>query len=89
MYDRACTCRKVNDVRKYLFKLKGRYIEAIPPTSDALLRIPVERGTTQDSTSGNKLRKKLSAETRFSTFAARFVSVVLSVIVDYIVCFSV
>ena len=39
--------------------------------------------------SGNKSRKKLSAETRSGTLAARFGSVVLSVIVEYIVCFTV
>ena len=50
MYDRTSTFRKVNDARRDLFTLRGRYIEAIPPTSDALIRFPVERDTTQDST---------------------------------------
>ena len=49
-YDRACTCRKANDAWRDLFTRKGRYIEAIPPTSDALLRFPVERDTMQEST---------------------------------------
>ena len=107
MYDRTSTCRKVNDARRDLFTRKGRYTVAVHPTSDALLRSPVERDTKQDATNmskrenfdvsddndnlfrGNKSRKKLSAETRLSTLAARFGSVVLSAIVDYIVCFSV
>ena len=50
MYDCTSTFRKVNDARRDLFPRKGRYIEAIPPTSDALIRFPVERDTTQDST---------------------------------------
>ena len=50
MYDRTSTFRKVNDARKDLSTRKGRYIEAIPPNSDALIRFPVERDTTQDST---------------------------------------
>ena len=50
IYDRTSTCRKVNDARRDLFTRKRRYIEAIPPTSDALIRFPVERDTTQDST---------------------------------------
>ena len=50
MYDRTSTFRKVNDAQGDLFTRKGRYIEAIPPTSDALIRFPVERDTTQDST---------------------------------------
>ena len=107
MYDRTSTCRNVNDARRDLFTRKGRYTVAVHPTSDALLRSPVERDTKQDATNmskrenfdvsddydnlfrGNKSRKKLSAETRLSTLAARFGSVVLSAIVDYIVCFSV
>ena len=36
MYDRTSTCMKVNDARRDLFTRKGRDIEAIPPTSDAL-----------------------------------------------------
>ena len=95
MYDRTRTCRKVNDAQRDIITRKGRYTVAIHPTSDALLRSPVEPDTTQDSTNmskrqnfdvsvdnenlfrGNKSRKKLSAETRFSTLAARFGSVVL------------
>ena len=50
MYDRTSTFRKVNDAWRDLFTRKGRYIEAIPPTSDALIRFPVERDTTLDST---------------------------------------
>ena len=45
-YDCTSTFRKVNDARRDLFPRKGRYIEAIPPTSDALIRFPVERDTT-------------------------------------------
>ena len=47
MYDHTSTFRKVNDARKDLSTRKGRYIEAIPPNSDALIRFPVERDTTQ------------------------------------------
>ena len=36
MYDRISTCVKVNDAWRDLFTRKGRDIEAIPPTSDAL-----------------------------------------------------
>ena len=36
VYDRTSTCMEVNDVRRNLFTRKGRDIEAIPPTSDAL-----------------------------------------------------
>ena len=36
MYDRTSTCTKVNDARRDLFTRKGRDIQAIPPTSDAL-----------------------------------------------------
>ena len=50
MYDRTSTCRKVNDSRRDLFTRKGRYTEAIPPTSDALLRFPLKLDTMQDST---------------------------------------
>ena len=100
MYDRTRTCRKVTDAQRDII----RYTVAIHPTSDALLRSPVEPDTTQDSTNmskrqnfdvsddnenlfrGNKSRKKISAETRFSTLAARFGSVVLFAIVDYIRC---
>ena len=104
MYDRTRTCRKVTDAQRDIITRKGRYTVAIHPTSDALLRSPVEPDTTQDSTNmskrqnfdvsddnenlfrGNKSRKKISAETRFSTLAARFGSVVLFAIVDYIRC---
>ena len=54
MYDRTSTCRKVNDAWKDLFTRKGRHTVAIYPTSDALLRSPVERDTTQDSTNMSK-----------------------------------
>ena len=46
MYDRTSTCMKVNDARKDLFTHKGREIEAIPPTSDAL-RQHARRSTYQ------------------------------------------
>ena len=46
MYDRTSTCVKVNDVRRDLFARKGRDIEAIPPTSDAL-RQHAKRSTYQ------------------------------------------
>ena len=36
MYDRTSTCMNVNEARRHLFTRKGRDIEAIPPTSDAL-----------------------------------------------------
>ena len=36
MYDRTSACMKVNDARKDQFTRKGRDIEAIPFTSDAL-----------------------------------------------------
>ena len=36
MYDRTSTCENVNKARKVLFTQKGRSIENIPPTSDAL-----------------------------------------------------
>ena len=36
MYDRTSTCMKVNDARKDPFTRKGRDVEAIHPTSDAL-----------------------------------------------------
>lgn len=38
MYDRTSTCETVNDARKDLFTRKGRAIDAIPPTADALLQ---------------------------------------------------
>ena len=50
MYDRTSTFRKVNDARRVLSTRKGRYIESINPTSDALIRFPVDRDTTKDST---------------------------------------
>ena len=37
MYDRASDCMTVNKARKDLFNHKGRSIESIPPTADALL----------------------------------------------------
>ena len=36
MCDRTSTCMNVNNARRDLFTRKGRDIEAIPPTSDAL-----------------------------------------------------
>ena len=38
MYDRTSTCTMVNAARKDLFTRKGRDIESIPPTADALLQ---------------------------------------------------
>ena len=38
MYDRTSTCRSVNTARKDLFTRKGREIDNIPPTADALLQ---------------------------------------------------
>ena len=38
MYDRTSQCQRVNDVRKVLFAQKGRTLENIPPTADALLQ---------------------------------------------------
>ena len=38
MYDRTSTCTSVNTARKDLFTRKGREIDNIPPTADALLR---------------------------------------------------
>ena len=38
MYDRASQCQSVNDARKVLFAQKGRTLENIPPTADALLQ---------------------------------------------------
>jgi len=46
MYDRTSTRMKVNDARRDLFTRKGRDIEAIPPTSDAL-RQRAKRSTYQ------------------------------------------
>ena len=46
MYDRTSTCMKVNDARGDLFTRKGRDIEAIPPTPDAL-RQHAKRSTYQ------------------------------------------
>ena len=37
MFDHASTCTMVNSARKDLFIRKGRDIESIPPTADALL----------------------------------------------------
>ena len=36
MYDRTSSCTRVNEARKDLFTRKGRSLELIPPTSDAL-----------------------------------------------------
>ena len=38
MYDRTSTCTSVNTARKDLFSRKGREIDIIPPTADALLQ---------------------------------------------------
>ena len=38
MYDPTSTCTTVNAARKDLFTRKARDIEALPPTSDALLQ---------------------------------------------------
>ena len=38
MYDRSSICMNVNDARKELFAHKGRSIESIPPTADALFQ---------------------------------------------------
>mgnify|MGYP006896106998 CR=1 FL=1 len=38
MYDRTSSCTTVNAARKDLFTRKGRNIESIPPTADALLQ---------------------------------------------------
>ena len=46
MYDRTSTCMNVNDARRDLFTRKGRDIEAISPTSDAL-RQHAKRSTYQ------------------------------------------
>ena len=46
MYDRTSACMKVNDARRDQFTRKGRDIEAIPPTSDAL-RQHAKRSTYQ------------------------------------------
>ena len=35
-YDRSNTCKEVNEARRDLFTRKGRDIEGIPPTADAL-----------------------------------------------------
>ena len=36
MYDRSSECYDVNECRKELFTKKGRPVEGIPPTSNAL-----------------------------------------------------
>ncbi len=38
MYDHTSTCKSTNDARKDLFTRKGRAIDAILPTADALLQ---------------------------------------------------
>ena len=45
-YECTSTCMKINDARRDLFTRKGRGIEAIPPTSDAL-RQHAKRSTYQ------------------------------------------
>ena len=54
MYDRTRTCRKVTDAQRDIITRKGRYTVAVHPTSDALLRSPVERDTKQDATNMSK-----------------------------------
>lgn len=48
MYDRGSTCATVNDARKDLFTKKGRMIEAIPPTANALF-LHLKRSVYQGS----------------------------------------
>ena len=38
IYDRLSTLRSVNECRKTLFTKKGRNIESLPPTRDALIQ---------------------------------------------------
>ena len=38
LYDRTSLCQGVNDARKVLFAQKGRTLESIPPSADALLQ---------------------------------------------------
>ena len=38
LYDRTTTITTVNDQRKYIFANRGRSLESIPPTKDALLQ---------------------------------------------------
>ena len=38
IYDRTSPCECVNEARKVLFSQKGRTLESIPPTSDALIQ---------------------------------------------------
>ena len=38
MYDRTRQCQRVNDARKVIFSQKGRTLENIPPSADALLQ---------------------------------------------------
>ena len=38
LYDRTSLCQGVNDARKVLFAQKGRTLENIPPSADALLQ---------------------------------------------------
>ena len=46
MYDRSSSCNDVNECRKELFAKKGRSIDAIPPTLDALFQ-HTKRATLQ------------------------------------------
>jgi len=48
MYQRTSTCTMVSAARKDLFTRKGRDIESIPPTADALLQ-QAKRATYQAS----------------------------------------
>ena len=45
MYDRTSQCQRVNDARKVLFSQKGRTLENIPPSADALLQHAKRVGT--------------------------------------------
>ena len=47
LYDRTASFDKVNELRKYMFTKKGRQLEYIPPTEDALMlhiRRPIYQG---------------------------------------------
>lgn len=48
LYDKASNCLDMNSARRYLFTKKGRQIESIPPTSEALLQ-QIERAVLQGS----------------------------------------
>ena len=48
MYDKASDCITVNEARKDMFTLKGRSIDAISPSADAML-LHVKRVSRQAS----------------------------------------